>query len=150
MAKNDFADFAKDMRKIADHVSVMGSELAKAGTLAAVETLVNITPVDTSEHKSNWQVSLGSAVGSAIPAYFLGKYGSTSGASGKQAVSVAQAQLMPKKEGQPIYISNLAPAITYLDQGSSTQFAGGFVPRAVIVFNNAVDRAATEFWNKLG
>lgn len=135
---NSLSDFAKRMEKRADKVEVLGNELAKVGVMAAVETLVWITPVDTSEHLSNWQVTLGGPASRALPPYVAGTRGSTQGISARDAISVAAKELEPKKAGQDVWISNMGPAIGYLDEGSSTQFAGGFVPRAMVVFRNAV------------
>lgn len=135
-------DLSKAMMVKADKVVTCGSRLAVIGTTAAVEALVYMTPVDTSEHLSNWQVNLNNPAPDALPPYFPGSKGSTRGASAAQAVEAAKAELEFKKPGQVIYISNLAPAIGELDRGSSTQFPGGFVPKALVVFREAVTAAA--------
>lgn len=129
------------MNKRADKVETAGSRLAVIGAQAMVETLVEITPVDTSEHLSNWQVSLGSPIISPVTPYFPGSLGSTRSASSRAAIAEARAVLAHKQPKEPIFVSNLGPAIVDLDGGSSTQFAGGFVPRAVVAFRNAVQRA---------
>lgn len=129
------------MRAKAEAVETAGSRLAIIGTKAAVETLVHITPVDTSEHLSNWQVNLGNPAADALPPYFPGSRGSTRGASAQEAIAEALAELAYKKPGQPIFISNLAPAIVKLDRGWSSQFPGGFVPRAVAAFRVAITEA---------
>lgn len=136
--------FAQRMEKRADTIETAGSRLAVIGALAAVETLVEITPVDTSEHLSNWQVFLNNPAPDALPPHVPGTRGSTRGASSRVAIAEARAELKFKKPGQPIWISNLGPAIVKLDRGWSSQFAGGFVPRAMIVFRNAVRRAVKE------
>jgi len=51
-----------------------------------------------------------------------------------------------KQPGQPLFISNTAPHIAELDRGSSTQFAGGFVPRALIIFRLALQNAKKTMW----
>lgn len=132
------------MEKRADKVEVAGSKLAVIGTMAAIETLVEITPVDTSEHLSNWQAFLDNPAPDALPPYVPGERGSTQAASARAAVDAARAELDYKKPGQDIWISNLGPAIVQLDQGSSRQFAGGFVARALVVFRNAVQNAVKE------
>lgn len=134
----DLRAFAKAMNKKADKVETAGSRLAVIGTMAAVETGVAITPVDTSEHLSNWQVNLNNPAADALPPYVPGQRGSTRGVSSRQAILAAKAELSYKKPGQVIYISNLGPAIVKLDQGWSRQFAGGFVPRMTLAFRNAV------------
>ena len=125
----DLKSFAKRMKRRADVVETSASELAKAGTIAAVEHAVYITPVDTSEHLSNWQVNLNNPAADALPPYVPGSRGSTRAASAQEAIQAAAEELRFKKPGQRLFISNLGPAIKRLDEGSSTQFPGGFVPR---------------------
>lgn len=93
--------FAKSIRKKADAVETSGSRLAVIGARAAVETLVNITPVDTSEHLSNWQVMLNNAPADGLPPYVPGSRGSTRGASAAQALAEAEAELSFKSPGSP-------------------------------------------------
>lgn len=129
------------MRTKADAVETSASRLSVIGTKAAVELLVYITPVDTSEHLSNWQVFIGNPAPDALPPYFLGSMGSTRGASAREAIDQAMQELGFKKPGQRLFISNLGPAIVKLDQGWSSQFPGGFVPRALVAFRVAVQEA---------
>lgn len=132
------------MRQKADAVETAASRLSVIGTKAAVETLVYITPVDTSEALSNWQVFLGNPAPDNLPPYFLGAKGSTRGASAREAISEAAAELAFKKPEQFVFISNLAPHIGKLDQGWSSQFPGGFVPRALLAFRVAVQEAVAQ------
>ena len=145
MAK-DLKGFASSMRKRADAVETSASRLAVIGTKAAVQTLVYITPVDTSEHLSNWQVFLDSPAPDALPPYYPGEWGSTRHASAQEAIDQANRELAFKQPGRRNFISNLGPAIVKLDNGSSAQFPGGFVPRARLSFlaavKEAVDRGA--------
>ena len=134
-------DLAKSMRTKADAVETSASRLSVIGTAAAVELLVYITPVDTSEHLSNWQVFIGNPAPDALPPYFIGTKGSTRGASAREAIDQALQELGFKKPGQRLFISNLGPAIVKLDQGWSQQFPGGFVPRALVAFRVAVQEA---------
>lgn len=129
------------MRAKADAVETSGHRLAVIGGRAAVETLVYITPVDTSEHLSNWQVMIGNPAADNLPPYYPGSLGSTRGASAQQTIQEANAELAFKKPGQVYYISNLGPAIVKLDNGWSSQFPGGFVPRALLSFRTAVEEA---------
>lgn len=134
-------DLAKSMRAKADAVETSASRLSVIGTKAAIEMLVYVTPVDTSEHLSNWQVFIGNPAPDALPPYFVGSKGSTRAASAREAIEQAFAELGYKKPGQKLYISNLGPAIVKLDQGWSSQFPGGFVPRAVAAFRVAITEA---------
>ncbi len=130
------------MNKRADLVETAGSRLAVIGVTAGLEHAVVITPVDTSEALSNWQVFLNNPAPDNIPPYFMGKKGSTRGASIKAAIGAGKAELAYKKPGQPVFLSNLAPHIGKLDQGSSSQFAGGFTPRIVLAIRLAIEKAA--------
>lgn len=129
------------MRAKADAVETSASRLSVIGTKAAVETLVYITPVDTSEHLSNWQVFLGNPAPDPLPPHFVGSKGSTRGASAREAIDQAAQETRYKKPGQRLFISNLGPAIVKLDQGWSSQFPGGFVPRALVSFRVAITAA---------
>lgn len=129
------------MRTRADAVETSASRLAVIGTAAAVELLVYVTPVDTSEHLSNWQVFIGNPAPDAIPPYYPGTKGSTRAASAREAIDQALQELRYKKPGQRLFISNLGPAIVKLDNGWSSQFPGGFVPRGTLAFRVAVEQA---------
>lgn len=129
------------MRAKADAVETSASRLSAIGTKAAVELLVYITPVDTSEHLSNWQVFIGNPAPDALPPYYPGSKGSTRAASAREAIAQAMAELGYKKPGQRLFISNLGPAIGKLDEGRSSQFPGGFVPRAMVAFRVAIEDA---------
>jgi hypothetical protein len=137
----DLRSLAKSMRKRAASLETLASDIAVAGADAMLEELVAVTPVDESTALSNWQVNLGNPAADELPAYVVGKYGSTRGASADKTLAEGRAELQYKKPGQPIFLSNLTPYIGDLDDGSSRQFSGGFIPRALIVFRLAVQDA---------
>lgn len=137
----DLANWARDQAKGLDDAA---SRLAVIGTLAAVDHLAYITPVDTSEHLSNWQVTIGGFATNALPPHVPGMRGSTRGASIRATVAMARDEVKIKKPGDVIFISNLGPAIVALDGGSSKQFSGGFVARASLAFSVAVREATKE------
>lgn len=134
-------DLSKSMRERAKGMDELASEIAKAGTLAMLEEMIEVTPVDESVALSNWQVNLGNPAADELPAHVSGRFGSTRGASADKTLAEGRAELQYKKPGQPIFLSNLAGHIGELDDGSSTQFPGGFIPRALIVFRLAVKDA---------
>lgn len=144
----DLKSFAKNMRRKADVVETAGHEIAKAGVRAAVRHGIEITPVDTSEHLSNWQVNLNNPAADALQPYVPGSRGSTRGASSAEAMQAADAELAYKKPGQTVYISNLGPAIVKLDQGWSGQFAGGFVPRMLVAFRVAAEEKRKQIFGR--
>lgn len=134
-------DLAKSMRARAEALDTLASDVAVAGAKAMLTELVEVTPVDTSTALSNWQISIGAPVVSDIPAVAEGRYGSTRGVSADKTVADGLEKLQGKKPGETIFLSNLTPYIGDLDDGTSAQFAGGFVPRALIVFRLAVQDA---------
>lgn len=134
-------DLAKSMRERAKGLDTLASDVSKAGSEAMLRELVEVTPVDTSTALSNWQVGIGVPVANDIPAVAEGRYGSTRGASADKTVADGLQKLQSKRPGETIFLSNLTPYIGDLDDGTSRQFAGGFVPRALIVFRLAVKDA---------
>lgn len=108
---------------------------------AILTDLVFVTPVDTSEALSNWQVGVGERPSSRRGPYFPGKKGSTQGQSAEAALAVGLAKLRGKQPGETVYISNLTSYITDLNRGSSAQAPAGFVERAVLLGKNAVRKA---------
>ena len=111
------------------------ASLLSVGTAMAMETYLTQTgtPVDTSNALSNWQVSLDAPIENEIGPYSLGSKGSTRNESASSAINEAQSVLDNKQPGQIIYISNNAPYIQDLNDGSSAQSPGGFDESAVII-----------------
>lgn len=97
-----------------------------------LRNLLEDTPVDTSAALSNWQVSVGVATRSVIPAYISGDRGSTQSQSIKTALLVGTGRLKSVKPGETIYISNNIRYISGLNRGDSTQAPKGFVQAALI------------------
>lgn len=137
----DLRSLAKSMRARAKGLDTLASDIAVAGAEAMLEELVAVTPVDESTALSNWQINLGNPAADELPAAVLGRFGSTRGASMDKTLAEGRAELQYKKPGQPIFLSNLVDYIGDLDDGSSRQFPGGFIPRALIVFRLAVQDA---------
>lgn len=140
MSRN-LKDLAVSMRKRAASLETLASDIAVAGADAMLEEMVAVTPVDITTALSNWQISLGIPPTIDITAHSPGRFGSTRGASGDKTLAEGCAVLQHKTPGQPIFLSNLTPYIEDLDRGTSAQFPGGFVPRAMIVFRLAVQDA---------
>lgn len=93
---------------------------------ASVEVMLDYlvsegTPVDTSQALSNWTVSLGKGSTVAIPAYFVGRKGSTLMASASAALSKGLPIIYQRKLRQPLFISNNLDYIEDLDDGKSSQ-----------------------------
>lgn len=135
---------AVSMRKRAEQVPQIGNIVAKAGTEAMLREWIEVMPVDTSEAISNTRIGVGERPAGQLPPYFYGRKGSTRGASAAEAFELGLAELSTKQPGEVLWLSNTAPHIGKLDSGSSIQFAGGFIPRALIVFHLAARKAAKE------
>lgn len=135
-------DLAVSMRKRAAKLPTLASEIAMAGSQAVLREWIEVMPVDTSEAISNTRVGVNERPAGTLPPFFLGRKGSTRAASGDKALQEGLAALQTKKPGQTIYVSNTARHIGDLDRGTSVQFAGGFLPRALIVFRLAAQDAA--------
>jgi hypothetical protein len=137
------------MRQRAEYIPTIGNNVAKAGAEAILREWVEVMPVDTSEAVSNTRVGLGSPPAGTIGPFFPGRHGSTRGPSSERALQEGLEAISRKRPGQDIFVSNTAGHIKKLDAGSSVQFAGGFVPRALIVFKVAVEEARKKLWGKI-
>lgn len=135
------SSLATSMRARADRLPTLASDIAREGAEAVLTEWLEVMPVDTSEAISNTQIGIDSLPSGPVPPHFLGRKGSTRSASSDKARTEGMAKLASKKPGQVIYISNTAKHIGDLDRGGSTQFAGGFVPRALIAFRVAAQAA---------
>lgn len=136
----DLAQFANKMEKRAQVFEQTANKIAIKAATAILKHLVNVTPVDTSQALSNWQVGINAPVNSEIPPYVAGKRGSTQTASAAKALSVGISALADKKAGETIYISNNLPYIEKLNAGSSTQNPGGFVEAAAQLGRKTVEK----------
>lgn len=126
MARN-LLSLAQRMRSHQDALRSYGNEVKKDAAKSILERLVGVTPVDTSKALSNWQIGLGEARSEDLPAYFPGDAGSTQSVSSSVALQVGYNLIDLAQPGQALHITNNAPYIIYLDQGSSQQFAGDFI-----------------------
>lgn len=144
MAKTLF-DLANSLERRAAALDDKASGLAVSVAVAIVDNLSQVTPVDTSKAISNWQVTLGSASAGEIPAHVEGKFGSTFGVSSKATRNLARFDLRQKRPGVKIFVSNAAPYIVNLNDGSSKQEPAGFVQRAVLIGNKIVKKSKIKF-----
>jgi hypothetical protein len=133
--------FAKSMRQRAQQLPHVINDSAVDASAAMLKELIAVTPVDTSEAISNWQVTLGAPTASPRLPHFTGVKGSTRNASSKKAIAEGLSELAQKQPGQPLFVSNSAKHIVDLDNGSSAQFPGGFVPIGLITFRVALKDA---------
>lgn len=132
MARN-LLDLAKSLESRAALLPEFGSSFAKHVAITIVTELATVTPVDTSQAISNWTVTLDDPSKAFVGPHYPGERGSTYQASSQETIMNAKIALLKKKPGQKIYITNNAPYIRKLNDGSSPQQAAGFVERAVLV-----------------
>jgi hypothetical protein len=143
-----FSAFAKSMRQRAERLPEVASYVAKEGSEAVLRDWLVVMPVDTSEALSNTRIGVGQRPGGSLEPFFRGRGGSTRAASAGRALDEGLEAIATKKPGQDLFVSNTAPHIGRLDAGSSIQFAGGFLPRALIVFRVAAAEAKKKMWGK--
>lgn len=123
---------AKRLNRLADRLDDEVQTAKVETAMAVMQSLVDNTPVDTTEALSNWQGSTGSIPGRIGP-LSPGVGGSTKGASASAALANARAVFEAAPANVPLVISNAVPYIRRLNEGSSSQHPGGFVEAAVLV-----------------
>ncbi len=119
-------EFALKMVKrgtaLADNVAQYRTDM---GT-AILQELVTATPVDTSLHKSRWQIGLDQRP-NFVDDFAVGKFGSTSAITGRLTVGRGRLNLRNTGKTKIIFISNNGPAIRLLNEGYSKQAPSGFI-----------------------
>jgi len=129
----NLATLAQMLRERANNIGKTSNDIKKKVVLAIVNDLVYHTPVDTSQALSNWQVSIGAPKTDFIAAYYEGEGGSTQKSSAAEAIRVATNLLKNVQPGQTVFITNNAPYIEQLNNGSSAKAPAGFVERAELL-----------------
>lgn len=126
-------DLAKRMHEYAVDLPKEVNRVAVACAEVILYDLVKKTPVDTSNALSNWVVSIDVLNGREIEPYYFGSAGSTFIQSSNAAYLVGKEELISKKPGQAILISNSVDYIVDLNEGKSKQEPAGFVHRAALI-----------------
>jgi len=124
---------ATRMRNLTGSLANEASRCAVETAIAIQKDLTLVTPVDTSTALSNWDITIESPANNFHEPYFIGKKGSTKLRSASKAQQTGIEVLANKKAGQTIFITNNAPYIRKLNNGSSSQEPAGFVQRSVII-----------------
>lgn len=129
--------FAKEMEQIAENLEVGVIELRRETIIGIVNRIAELTPVDTGQARSNWQVGVGAPPTGTRPPYSpipsrwrrpYGRGGSRSERRNLLGVTMtAQGKLRDIRGDEPIYITNNLPYIDRLNQGWSSQSPAGFV-----------------------
>jgi hypothetical protein len=128
-------DLAKRLEETAASLDSEANRLSVNVAETILHDLVFVTPVDTSQALSNWQVSLDTPISNQeyLEPYYPGDAGSTRNASALAAYAVGRKMLQNKKPGQKIFISNVTPYIVGLNDGTISKQASGFVEAAVLL-----------------
>ena len=134
----DLLALAKWCNDLPARIELAASAAAVAAVKAMDNDLVEVTPVDTTEAVSNWQVGINEAPYFGLPAIFPGVHGSTAPESRDAAIQHVNRVLELKEPGEKVYLSNLVPYIEDLNNGSSSQAPAGFVDRAIIIGEQSV------------
>lgn len=114
-------------------ISEAANAMAVGATQAMADDLIDHTPVDTTEHASNWQVAVNQRPTFGLPAIVPGERGSTAPQSRREAKAHVARSLAAKEPGVMVDLANLAPAIEDLNNGTSAQEPAGMVQRGVRV-----------------
>jgi len=128
----DLLYLAKRCRELPHEIEQAASDLASEVGRRIHADLLSVTPVDTSEALSNWMLTIDEPWSVPLPPHVPGMFGSTQSESINAGLQQGEQQLALKKPGDAIFITNNAPHIRLLNDGSSKQAPAGFVQRAVL------------------
>lgn len=123
MNLNQFGD---KIKRVAVNVPKNTDEIMRKVALAADQTIVMATPVDTGRARANWQAGIGTAPAGTV------EY--SGGGSGAVSYATAAAQsVVTTYKGQPggIWLVNNLPYIQRLNEGWSAQAPAKFVEQAI-------------------
>ena len=134
------SDLADNLDRRLGQLEQKASDLTVKVAVSLVTNLTALTPVDTSNALSNWQIGLGAPVDDTRRPYFVGMYGSTALASAQATIQTAKDILSGKKPGEVVFISNLVDYIVDLENGSSRQAPSGFLQQSILKTRNEMKR----------
>lgn len=141
------------MRIISKGVETATNAYVKDRVIYTVAELARSTPIDVGTARSNWTVSLGTAIASIRRAFspFPSRWkprpglapGGGQGETRNQAGAVwaATAVMQRRKTDDPVYILNALPYIERLNEGHSPRAPAGWIGRAI---QRASRRAASD------
>ena len=123
-------DLSKWCSGLPDLINQSANDYTKQFASEIAVELIRDTPVDESTALSNWQIGIGSAPTTTLPAFYAGKRGSTALPSITSAIKSVFAKLKSRTLDQPIHITNNTPYILDLNAGSSKQAPQNFIEAA--------------------
>lgn len=138
MASSNLGQFARNINRTADRLPRAVSAVVTAVGRAVSYEVIDRTPVDTGEARSNWLPSLGVPIRGTIAPYTPYPKGSKGNGRGVGERANAQAAklrvdgaLKARQPGQTFIVQNNVEHIGLLNAGSSAQAPALFVELAV-------------------
>lgn len=139
--------FSRNIRKTGSRIENNSKVLVQRVAKTALRELVDGTPVDTGEARSNWRVSLGNPTRAVIPPHAKGKkLGIGERANARAAIRAGisvinrlkvGAKFGSGEAGSALFITNAIPFLSRLREGYSAQQPNDWVA-------DALDKARTE------
>jgi len=131
--------FSRNIRTLASRIENNSASLIRRVSKRTLKKLVNGTPVDTGEARSNWRVSLGNPTRSVIPPHAPGKHLGIHEKSNAKATIQEGFQTIEKLKSnskggavQSLYITNSIPFLDRLRNGYSAQQPNDWVEEAFV------------------
>ena len=153
-----FQGLSAQFRELAQTLSVRANEAKKTLASTIENDLLQVTPVDTGQAVSNWQVTLTAPAEDPIAPYAPAREGYMKQSKGVRtwthrddpsqiradnssaALEVSRPIIAAAQPSQPIFITNALDYIEVLNQGHSTQAPALFVDRAIILGRDVLSR----------
>jgi hypothetical protein len=144
--------FSRNIRKIGSKIQNNSVNLVKSVSKQTLRDLVDGTPVDTGEARSNWRVSIGGQKRNIIPPHYPGeKLGLQEKRNARETISegikeintlrVGQFKRGTGQAGSSVKITNNVPYIDDLRRGTSKQQPNDWVERAFSEARNIIVQA---------
>lgn len=138
--------FSQNIRKRGSDIENGAVALVKKTAKESLRYLIDATPVDTGQARSNWRVSLVNRTFAVIPPYAPGvNLGRGERANARAALAAGIAEINklragPSRRGagSAVFITNNVPYIELLNSGSSKQHPGGFVEGAALIASTVI------------
>lgn len=134
--------FSRNIRKHGSNIENNSVKLVQRVAKRALRSLVEGTPVDEGEARSNWRVSLGNPTRNVIPAFSRGKHlGIGERANARAAIHagfnvINQLRVGAKfgtgQAGSALFITNAIPYLNRLRNGYSKQQPNDWVAEALL------------------
>jgi hypothetical protein len=130
VVRHNLGKFAGKMRKLGADVEAGADDAVREVGLVSNQGLITRTPVDTGQHRANWQVSVDAPIETVLE-----------DTNAQAALERNKAVIRTYKgERRVLLIQNNAPAIQRLNDGWSAQAPAGFIEKTLQEAANTVAR----------